>query len=159
MALEPGTHLGRYEIVELRGKGGMGEVYRARDPLLDRDVAIKALPSELTRLEHSYAKSPNLTNGRPESAFLSMFVGDAAVGYRLGWLVANRNRPQPAAAASSLHRTRRPSQSRPRQTVAAHGWGIRGMDRKRSLAPLYRPDRLGEKVKDAPRIRDSVDRL
>jgi serine/threonine-protein kinase len=41
MPLSPGDKLGRYEIVELIGKGGMGEVYRARDPRLNRDVAIK----------------------------------------------------------------------------------------------------------------------
>ena len=49
MALEPGARLGPYEIVELRGKGGMGEVYRARDTRLDRDVAIKVLPTELSQ--------------------------------------------------------------------------------------------------------------
>jgi TolB-like protein/Flp pilus assembly protein TadD len=43
-SLAPGTRLGRYEIVALVGTGGMGEVYRARDPQLDRDVGIKVLP-------------------------------------------------------------------------------------------------------------------
>jgi serine/threonine protein kinase/Tfp pilus assembly protein PilF len=47
MPLTPGTRLGSYEIVSLLGRGGMGEVYRARDARLDRDVAIKVLPEDL----------------------------------------------------------------------------------------------------------------
>ena len=41
--------LGQYEITELIGKGGMGEVYRARDTKLKRDVAIKTLPHEFSQ--------------------------------------------------------------------------------------------------------------
>jgi serine/threonine protein kinase len=44
MPLALGSRLGPYEIVSLIGSGGMGEVYRARDTRLDRDVAIKVLP-------------------------------------------------------------------------------------------------------------------
>src|SRR5688572_24252468 len=44
MPLAPGTRLGAYEIAALIGAGGMGEVYRARDTRLNRDVAIKVLP-------------------------------------------------------------------------------------------------------------------
>src|SRR4029453_16230793 len=46
MALQPGATLGPYEIRSLIGAGGMGEVYRARDPRLGRDVAVKVLPSD-----------------------------------------------------------------------------------------------------------------
>jgi serine/threonine protein kinase len=45
----PGQQLGSYEIISLLGKGGMGEVYRARDTKLKRDVAIKTLPEEFSR--------------------------------------------------------------------------------------------------------------
>jgi Tol biopolymer transport system component len=48
MNLAPGTKLGPYEIVSLIGAGGMGEVYRARDSRLRRDVAIKVLPQSLS---------------------------------------------------------------------------------------------------------------
>ena len=48
MALAPGAKLGPYEIVGPVGAGGMGEVYRARDARLNRTVAIKVLPSNVT---------------------------------------------------------------------------------------------------------------
>jgi len=46
MAIQPGTTLGPYEIISLIGAGGMGEVYGARDPRLNREVAIKVLPAD-----------------------------------------------------------------------------------------------------------------
>src|SRR5438132_13918653 len=47
MPLTTGTKLGPYEIVSPLGAGGMGEVYRARDSRLNRDVAIKVLPASV----------------------------------------------------------------------------------------------------------------
>ena len=52
MSLGPGTRLGPYEIISAIGAGGMGEVYRARDTRLQRDVAIKVLPE-------TYAADPD----------------------------------------------------------------------------------------------------
>jgi serine/threonine protein kinase len=49
MSLAPGTRLGHFEITGSLGAGGMGEVYRARDTRLGRDVAIKVLPPEFAR--------------------------------------------------------------------------------------------------------------
>src|SRR6516225_12363190 len=47
MSLSIGTRLGTVEVLAVIGHGGMGEVYRARDTRLSRDVAIKVLPSEV----------------------------------------------------------------------------------------------------------------
>ena len=48
MSLTPGATLGSYSVTAKIGEGGMGEVYRARDTKLDRDVALKILPQAFT---------------------------------------------------------------------------------------------------------------
>ncbi len=53
MAFQAGDHIGPYEVVASLGGGGMGLVFKAKDPRLERFVAIKVLPPELTRDEHA----------------------------------------------------------------------------------------------------------
>ena len=54
--MESGTKLGHYEISTLLGKGGMGEVWRAKDTKLGREVAIKTLPEEFAKDEDRLAR-------------------------------------------------------------------------------------------------------
>ena len=58
----PGTILGSYAVTAKIGEGGMGEVYRARDTKLDRDVALKVLPQAFT-----YDPEKTVTRHRPGS--------------------------------------------------------------------------------------------
>src|SRR5512134_666565 len=62
MPLEPGARLGVYEIIGALGAGAMGEVYRARDTKLNRDVAIKILPAHLA------GEAPSKTPGTDRMA-------------------------------------------------------------------------------------------
>jgi eukaryotic-like serine/threonine-protein kinase len=61
MGLSPGTRLGPYEITGQIGAGGMGEVYRATDPNLGRQVAIKVLPDAIRTTLSVWLAS----NGKP----------------------------------------------------------------------------------------------
>src|SRR5262249_35043996 len=56
LAVARGTRVGPYEVAELIGSGGMGEVYRARDVRLGRDVAIKVLPDEVAHNPEARAR-------------------------------------------------------------------------------------------------------
>jgi serine/threonine protein kinase len=64
LALAPGTPLGPYEVVAAIGAGGMGEVYRARDTRLGRDVAIKVLPASVAGDEARLARTDENTRSR-----------------------------------------------------------------------------------------------
>ena len=72
--LEPGFELGSYEILGALGAGGMGEVYRARDQELRRDVAIKVLPEAFARDSDRLARFQ-----REAKRMLAVVIADVAV--------------------------------------------------------------------------------
>ena len=83
MPLDPGTKLGPYEITSALGAGGMGEVYRARDTKLRRDVAIKILPEiftshpdRLARFEREARMLAALNHSHIEAIYGVEDVGD-----------------------------------------------------------------------------------
>ena len=78
MTLAPGTQLGPYAIVSQLGQGGMGVVYTAHDPRLDRHVAIKLLPPDLTR--DDTAKRRFLQEAKAASALDHPNICKAALG-------------------------------------------------------------------------------
>ena len=63
MPLASGTRLGGYEVTALIGQGGMGEVYRAKDTKLGRDVALKVLPDRFADDPDADAVQPGTTLG------------------------------------------------------------------------------------------------
>ncbi len=68
MTLLAGTKLGRYEIRSQNGAGGMGEVYLAQDTKLDRKVALKIFPGELTSDQnHMRRNAPTMALRSPNS--------------------------------------------------------------------------------------------
>jgi len=56
MAIPSGTRVGVYEVLDLLGVGGMGEVYRARDTTLKRDVALKVIPDAFAKDDERMAR-------------------------------------------------------------------------------------------------------
>ena len=111
--LEPGTWLGPYRIHSLLGAGGMGEVYRAADPRLGRDVALKVLPLHLTEdparlvmFEQEARVLASLNHphigalyGLEESAGVRALVMELVEGEELTGLIARGRVPVPTALA------------------------------------------------------------
>ena len=86
MSLQPGDKLGPYEILAAIGAGGMGEVYRARDTRLNRDVAVKALPDHLARDPQALARFEREAKAvaalsHPNIVVLHDVGADASVNY------------------------------------------------------------------------------
>ena len=116
MLLAPGTQLGVYQFLSLLGAGGMGEVYRARDTRLNRDVAIKILPELFARDVERFARftreaqtlaslnHPNIAqvHGLEESGSIRALVMELVSGDDLSAIVARG--PLPVADALAIAR-------------------------------------------------------
>ena len=81
MPLTAGTRIGLYKITTLLGQGGMGEVYRARDSALNRDVAIKVLPeafaTDAERLARFTREAQTLASLDGQRFLIGTVVGDS----------------------------------------------------------------------------------
>jgi len=143
MTLAVGARLGPYEIIAAIGAGGMGEVYRARDTKLNRDVALKILPEQfaldpdrlarfkreaqvLTSLNH-----PNIAAiyGFEESDGVQALVLEFVDGPTLADVIGTETSRAPAAAATSESASQRPRPKlgggapSPKRGAAARGAG------------------------------------
>ena len=75
MALEPGTTLGPYEVLSAIGAGGMGEVYKARDTKLDRDVALKIFPDAFAETRIGWPAFAGKRRSSPVSTVRPIAIG------------------------------------------------------------------------------------
>jgi len=147
MALAPGTRLGPYEVTALIGRGGMGEVHRAHDTNLNRDVALKVLPEQFEldadRLARFKREAQVLASlNHPNIA--AIYGLEEADGVRAlvlefveGSTVADRIAQAPAAAAE-----------RPVHEAAASGGGAPPADQHIEPSPLAsrtRSSRVGRR--------------
>jgi Tol biopolymer transport system component len=148
MPLAPGTHLGQYEILDALGAGGMGEVYRARDPRLGRDVAIKVLspalaahPAALVRFEREAMTIARLSH--PNIVSVYEFGRDGATTFVVMELVDGETlrakltgRPMPVRRAVAY------GLAIVRGIAAAHARGIVHRDLKPENVMITRDDQV-----------------
>lgn len=133
--LTPGDSVGRYVIRELRGRGGMGAVYRAHDPVIDREVALKVLAKESTsadnralsearaqgRVMHPHIVVVHDADQSTQGAFIAMELmassledqllrhGPFSVDDAIAFLVAAASGLQAAHEAGLIHRDIKPA--------------------------------------------------
>jgi serine/threonine protein kinase len=144
MALSPGTRFGSFEILSLLGAGGMGEVYRARDARLNRDVALKVLPDALSadpeRLAR-FAREAQTLASLNHSNIGAIHGLEEAMGRQALVLELSKGRRSLIASRRVRCRSTRRCRSRVRSRAleAAHEQGIVHRDLKPANIKL-RPD-------------------
>src|SRR6187401_2408673 len=148
MPLTAGTRLGSYEIVDLLGAGGMGEVYRARDPRLGREVAIKVLsgrlagdPDSLARFEREATSVARLSH--PNILSIYEFAPDASTVFVVMELVDGETlRSKLAGGPLPSRRAVAYALQIARGMAAAHGRGIVHRDLKPENVMITRDDHV-----------------
>ena len=148
MALSPGTRLGHYEILGAIGAGGMGEVYRARDPRLDREVAIKVLspelamdPAALGRFEREAMSVAKLSH--PNILSIFEFARDGSTAFVVTELVDGETlRARLDAGALPARRAVAYALQIAKGIAAAHARGIAHRDLKPENVMITRDDQV-----------------
>src|SRR5579864_9442283 len=121
MALTAGSKLGPYEILALIGAGGMGEVYRARDPRLGRDVAIKV---SAERFSERFEREARVIASLNHPNICHLY--DVGPNYLVMELVEGENPQGPLPPETALHYARQISDA----LEEAHGKGVVHRDLK-----------------------------
>ncbi|MGH9648959.1 MAG: serine/threonine-protein kinase, partial [Terriglobales bacterium] len=136
MALSAGTRVGPYEILSPIGAGGMGEVYRARDSRLGRDVALKVLPDELSadreRLQRfeQEARAASALNHPAIVTIYELGQADAASYIAMELVEGDTLRALLTAGALPLHKVIQIAAQIADGLAKAHGAGIVHRDLK-----------------------------
>ena len=148
MPLTPGTRLGHYEIVAALGEGGMGEVYRARDPRLDREVAVKVLSASLAldrnalaRFEREALSVAKLSH--PNILSIFEFANDGGTAFVVMELVEGETlRARLAGGPLSARRAVGYALQIAKGIAAAHARGITHRDLKPENVMITRDDHV-----------------
>ncbi len=148
MPLSPGTRLGPYEIVASLGEGGMGEVYRARDPRLDREVAVKVLApglamdrAALARFEREAMSVAKLSH--PNILSIFEFAHDGPTAFVVMELVGGETlRARLAHGALPSRRAIAYALQIAQGIAAAHARGITHRDLKPENVMITRDDHV-----------------
>jgi serine/threonine protein kinase/Tol biopolymer transport system component len=135
MSFQPGTRFGAYEILAPLGAGGMGEVYRARDTKLDRDVAIKVLPLQLAESPTALARFEREAKAvaalsHPNILSIFDFGTQAGTAYAVMELLEGATLREKLAAPIPARKAIDYAVQMARGLAAAHGKGIVHRDLK-----------------------------